>query len=58
MFVPTAAAVLQQCPRIEVCDRDIVDEVPNYTYRSVTVDDLEKAALPQLFAIAQMRARH
>ena len=41
-------------PRIEVCDRDIADQVPDHTYRGVGVDDLEKAAFPQLFAIAQM----
>jgi hypothetical protein len=47
----------RQRPRIEVCDGDVVDEVPNHAYRGVGVDDLEKAALPQLFAIAQMRGK-
>jgi hypothetical protein len=37
----------RQRPRIEVCDGDVVDEVPNHAYRGVGVDDLEKAALPQ-----------
>src|SRR5260370_24058052 len=44
----------RQRPRIEVCDGDIVAEVPNHAYCSVGVDDLEKATLPQLLAIAQM----
>jgi len=44
----------RQRPRIKVCDRDVVEEVPNYADRCVGVDDLEKAALPQLFAIAQV----
>src|SRR6266481_473031 len=44
----------RQRPRIEVCDRDVVDEAPNRADRGVGVDDVEKAALPQLFAIAEM----
>jgi len=40
-----------------MCDRDVVGEVPNHADRGVWVDDLEKAALPQLFAIAEMRGK-
>ena len=47
----------RQCPQIEMCDRDVVGEVPNHADRGVWVDDLEKAALPQLFAIAEMRGK-
>src|SRR6266404_7368350 len=47
----------RQRPRIEVCDGHVIDEVPDHAYRGVGVDDLEKAALPQLFAIAQMRGK-
>jgi hypothetical protein len=43
-----------QRPRIEVGDWDVIGEVPNHAYRRVGVDHLEKPALPQLFAIAQM----
>src|SRR6266852_4911190 len=44
----------RQRPRIIVCDRDVADKVPNDRYRGIGVDDVEKPALPQLFAIAQM----
>jgi hypothetical protein len=44
----------RQRPRIEVSDWDVIGEVPNQAYRTVGVDHLEKPALPQLFAIAQM----
>src|SRR5258708_18265221 len=46
-----------QGPGIVVGDRDGVDEVSNHAYRRVGVDDLEKPALPQLFAIAQRRGQ-
>jgi hypothetical protein len=32
----------------------LLNEVPNHAYRGVGIDDLEKPALPQFFAIAQM----
>ena len=44
----------RQCPRIEVGDRDVVVEIPDHPDRGFGIDDLQKAALPQLFAIAQM----
>ena len=37
-----------------MCNGDVVDEVPNHAYRRVRVDDLEKSALPKLFAITQV----
>jgi hypothetical protein len=40
-----------------VCNGDVVGEVPNHAYRGVGVSDLEKAALPQLFAIIRMRGK-
>ena len=54
---PSRRQSRRQRPRIEVRDRDIVAEVPNHAYRDVGVDDLEKTALPQLFAIAEMRGK-
>src|SRR5260370_3975397 len=47
----------RQRPRIEVCDGHVIDEVPDHAYRGVGVDDLEETALPQLFAIAQVRGK-
>ena len=47
----------RQCPRVEVCDRGVFDEVPNHAYRGVGVYDVEQAALPQLFTIAQVRGK-
>src|SRR5712692_6661604 len=51
---PTRRQSRRQRPRIEVCDWYAANEVPNHVYRGVGVDDLEKAALPELFANAQL----
>src|SRR5262245_24957262 len=47
----------RQRPRIVVRDGDVVDEVPNHAYRRLRFNDLEKPALPQLFAIAQIHGK-
>ena len=44
----------RQGPGIEVRDRDVVRESLDHLYRRVRVNDLEKSASPQLFAITQM----
>ena len=40
-----------------MCDRDVLGKVPDHADRGIGVDDVEKAALPQLFAIAEMRRK-
>jgi hypothetical protein len=52
---PAGRQSRRQRPRIEVCDRHVADEVPNHAYRGIGGDNLEKPALPQLFAIAQVK---
>src|ERR1700751_3600223 len=51
---PSRRQPRRQCPGIEMCDWDVVGEAPDRADRGVGVDDVEKAALLQLFAIAEM----
>jgi len=44
----------RQRPGEKVRERNGIDEIPNHLYRRVGIDDLQKPALPQLLAIAQM----
>ncbi len=56
-FEPTAGAIRGHGPRIEVCDVDVVAEFPNHSDRPTRVDKLAKAALAQMFAIAEVRGK-